>query len=309
MTRLSQLIHTGEHADPEPLQLGELDEALFHILEPEHGMQFLPSNWIHALLPLYIIERRYSAAHVANRLARLGREPHAYLHRRQERQKHGVYSRTAKADAHLGERPQRRTEPFEHQLLECIVQASLRLGVHEARYTFKNWPAIVSMGNVPAATLKARPHSLSTPHGQLLHDGPPFLFHDTAGTGLTIIGKEIDRATEHKGSRSNLAEKFAKIRYVFDHKLWSSHYGFKNAFVLFVFTGEERMHNFINHIKEEIGACKYVLCTHTKDWAKRLSYPPPTSTFFTRPWLRANQPDFYLSTMSETPHVPTQTKT
>jgi len=302
MKRLSQLIHSGEHADPEALQIGELDEAFFSILEPQYGKQFLPSNWIRALLPLHI-ESRYSQSHVSNRLARLGRQPHAYLHRRQDRQKHGVYSRSYKADEHLDEQPVRRTEPFEHQVLEHIVQASIELGIHEAGFTFKNWPAIVAMGNVPAQTLAGKPHHLDTPHGQLLHDGPPFLFHDSNGTGITIIGKEIDRATEHKGSRSNLTEKFQKIKYIFDHKIWASHYGFKHAFVLFVFTGEDRMHNFLNHIKQENGACKYILCTHTKDWAKKYSYPPPSSTFFTRPWHRANQPDFYLSTMSETPHV------
>ena len=208
MKRLSQLIHSGAHADPDALALGLLDEAIFTILEPQYGKQFLPSNWIHALLPLHI-ERRYSLAHVANRLARLGRQPHAYLIRRQERQKHGVYSRSYKADEHLDERPVRRTEEFAHQVLEHIVQASLELGIHEAGNSFRNWPAIVAMGNVPAVTLKDKPHVLPTPHGELIHDGTPFLFHDRSGTGLTIIGKEIDRGTEHKGSRSNLPEKLA----------------------------------------------------------------------------------------------------
>ena len=309
MKRLSQLIHSGAHADPEALALGPLDEAIFHILEPQYGKQFLPSNFIHALLPLYLPDGRYSVGHVANRLARLGRQPHAYLTRRQERQKHGVYSRTHKADDHLDERPVRRTEGFEHQVLEHIVQASLDLGMHEAGLTRKTWPAIARMGSVPNETLTAKkPHELDTPHGKLIHDGTPFLFHDHGGTGITIIGKEIDRATEHKGSRSNLVEKYQKIKHIFDQKIWSSHYGFKNAFVLFVFTSEDRMHNFLDHIKKETGACKYILCTYTKDWGKQLSYPPPSSTFFTRPWQRAGHSDFYLSTMSDTPHVQSQTK-
>ena len=99
--------------------LSPLDLDRFRILA---RYPYLPSNWIQALSG-GSEQRNYS------RLARLAREPHAYLERRQDWYKHAVYNLTRKGYAAINATSDVTRDPFAHQLLQSLVEASFGLEV------------------------------------------------------------------------------------------------------------------------------------------------------------------------------------
>src|SRR5262249_17841465 len=159
--------------------------------------------WLHALtLP----KKNYIRfAKRAGTLARWhvidGQAPEApYLLRHQVPLKHAVYSRTERGDRLVNElNPLRTKEPFGHQLLQDMAQASIEIGARKhPGFQLVPWPELRDQGwkehgkmqYVPDHALNAGdPHLIKVPTGHTRTDGAPFLLkHD--GYQLFILGKE-----------------------------------------------------------------------------------------------------------------------
>ena len=278
----SQFIYDGKHADDQPLMLSLLDLQRFRTLA---RFPYLPSHWVLALTGGNE-QRSYS------RLARLAREPHAFLDRRQDWYKHAVYSLTRKGYAAINATPDMTRDPFAHQLLQSLVEASFEIEVTDADHL--NWNDIVALGKVPYEALTA--NAIPLLQDKLLPDGRPNALRRN-GKHLFYV-KEIDRATEPLSpttKRRSIQEKFRHYSEFIRRDLYKSHYGFPNCLVLFITTSEARMHGMMKLATKEIGDAKWMLFTHTRDWANEGSYPAPPLGLYTRAWKRNGHPDFYLN--------------
>ncbi len=292
----SQFEYVGRNADDRPLFLSTRDEKIFRLLDPEHGYHYLPSNWIRAFVG-------GDELRVAKRLGRLAREPHGFLERRQDWYKHGIYSRTTKADVHLGERRVRDRDPFAHRLLEDLVQASIALGLKSfPDLQLIPWLDLAATGKIPQATIESsEPHAIPLASGKLIPDGKPFAIkHGNAWR--FILGKEIDRGTEPLSTghaRRSIRQKFEHYAECFSNKLYTRHYGFPNSIVLFITTSPKRMASMMELCGEVIGPCSYLLFAHTTDWANAPRFPPPNGDML-GPFERVGHPPFNLATFGET---------
>ena len=292
----SQFNYNGEDADGRPLVLSDRDALIFRLLDPEHGYHYLPTNWIHAFIG-------GDELRLAKRLGRLAREPHSYLDRRQDWYKHAVYSRTTKADRHLGERPDRDRDPFAHRLLEDLVQASIAIGISAVPdLQLMSWRDLTSTGKIPAATMESNErHAIPLRSGKLIPDGKPFAIR-SGNQWRFVLGKEIDRGTEPlkaNHARRSIKEKFEHYRECFEDRRYATHYGFPNSIVLFVTTAERRMSSMMDLCRDLIGPCTYLLFAHTKDWAIEPHFPPPNGDLL-GPYQRVGHPPLHLSTLGET---------
>ena len=272
-THKSQFKYSGDDADDCTLSLTERDLEIFRLLDPEHRFHYLPSNWVHA----YIAG---DELRLSKRLARLAREPHKFLERRQDWYKHAVYSRTTKADRHLGERRVRDRDPFAHRLLQDLVQASIEIGAAtDQQLRMAHWHELATSGKIPKATIESlEPNAISLRSSKLLPDGKPFAIV-SGGLWRFVLGKEIDRGTEPlvgAHARRSIRQKFTAYAECFEHRLYTTHYGFPNAVVLFVTTSEMRMNNMMQLCDDVIGPCSFLAFAHTKDWAIESRFPSPT---------------------------------
>ena len=291
----SQFNYSGEDADERPLILSDRDALIFRLLDPEHAYHYLPTNWVHAFVG-------GDKQRVAKRVGRLAREPHSYLDRRQDWYKHAVYSRTAKADLHLGERPSRDRDPFVHRLLEDLVQASIAIGVNTVpNLELMPWRDLTATGKIPATTIESKePHAIHLRTGKLVPDGKPFAIK-RGNQWRFVLGKEIDRGTEPlkaNHARRSIKVKFEHYRECFEDRRYATHYGFPNSVVLFVTTAERRMTSMMELCRDVIGPCTYLLFAHTKDWASEPRFPPPNGDML-GPYQRVGHPPLHLSTFGE----------
>jgi len=310
----SQFIYDGDNADRKPLRITQADQATLRLLNPEL-FTYLPSNWINAFVG-------GNPSRFAKRLARLARYRHQfdargqlipdaaleppYLLRRQQFCRHAVYSRTERGDRLVAElAPHRSKQPFAHQLLQDMVQASIELGVRtHPDFQLLTWPVLREHGwtelgvqkYVPQPTLRLPdPHLIKLHNGHSKADGAPFLLKHATGDQLFVLGKEIDRSTEPltgPNTRRSIKEKLEHYKEIFDKRLYRTHYGFPNSIVLFYTVSEGRMHSIVR-LAEEF-RCPYIAFYHWKDWANEPSYPPSTGELFTAAGKRADRPDFRL---------------
>ena len=189
-TYKSQFNYGGDDADDRTLSLTERDLEILRLLDPEYRFHYLPSNWIHDFIG-------GDELRLSKRLGRLARAPHKYLERRQDRYKHAVYSRSSKADRHLGEHSVRDRDPFAHRLLEDLIQASIEIGVGaDSRLRLVPWSELAASGKIPKATLdSSEPRAIALRSGKIIPDGMPFAIVK-GGLWRFVLGKEIDRGTE-----------------------------------------------------------------------------------------------------------------
>jgi len=281
--------------DAKPLALSPRDIQILHLLDPEYGFHYLPSHWIHAFIG-------GDRLRVAKRLGRLTREPHGYLERRQDWYKHAVFARTSKADRLLGERRVRDRDPFPHRLLEDMVQASIAHGVrHTPDLELVPWLSLAATGKVPGRTLDSTtPHTIALRSGALVPDGKPFAIR-RGDRWRFILGKEIDRGTEPLATgyaRRSIKQKLESYAECFTGRLYTSHYGFPNAVVLFVTTSPARMTAMMKLCESVIGPCGYLLFAHTTDWALAPRFPPPNGDML-GPYQRVGHPPLHLSNFGE----------
>ena len=272
-THKSQFNYTGNNADDHTLSLTARDLEIFRLLDPEFRFHYLPSNWVHAFTS-------GDELRLSKRLARLARDPHKFLERRQDWYKHSVYSRTTRADRHLGERRVRDRDPFAHRLLQDLVQASIEIAVPaDPLLRIVHWHELATSGKIPNPTIEsAEPNSIALRSGKLIPDGKPFAIV-SGGLWRFVLGKEIDRGTEPlvgAGARRSIRQKFTAYAECFEHRLYTTHYGFPNAVVLFVTTSEMRMKNMMQLCDDVIGPCSFLAFAHTKDWAIESRFPSPT---------------------------------
>ena len=289
-THKSQFNYSGDDADDRMLSLTERDLEIFRILDPEHRFHCLPSNWLHAFIG-------GDELRLSKRLGRLAREPNKYLERRQERFKHAVYSRTNKADRYLGERRSRDRDPFAHRLLQDLVRASIEIGVGaDSLLRTVPWAELAISGRIPKATIEsAEPNVISLRLGKLIPDGKPFAIVN-GNLWRFVLGMEIDRGTEPlvgAHARRSIRQKFAAYAECFEHRLFTSHYGFPNAVVLFVATSEMRMKNMMQLCSDVIGSCTFLAFAHTKDWAIEPHFPSPNGDML-GPYQRVGHPPLHL---------------
>lgn len=298
----SQFRYSDEHADARPLRENARVRDVKVLLHPENYPR-LPSNWIHAFLG-------GNELSVSRRLARMGREPHNILIRHQAWFKHAVYGLT-KSDAPFP------TEPFSHLVLQCLVMASIELGVRgDPAAQLLKWRDIVALGQIPDGTLSQSrgAHYIPLERGHSKGDEKPFALRKD-GEDLFILANEIDRGTEafeSDKSRRTIREKFVHYKEIFDRRLWKTHYGFPNSIVIFYTLTESRMNSMRALAEREIGRPSWLLFAHTRDWGndkKEPHYPPPPGArphhgiqpleLYSRPYKRVGHPDFYLNRFTE----------
>lgn len=312
--RRSRWRFDGIDADDRPLAITERDIAIFELLDPEHRYTYLPSHWIHAFIG-------GDRLRLSKRLGRLSRAPHNYLVRPSQRAqslnaqyKHDVYARAEAADGLLIERgrttrrARRPAEPYAHQLLNDLVDASIEIGVRsDPALRLIDWKEILSHPKLPDATRHAaQPFRIPVAGSTLIPDGRPFVIERTSPDGekryLCIGGKEIDRHTEpllpSDPQRSGIAKKLQLYRSFFHDRIYHTHFGFPNAVVLIITTNARHLANIMQLTREIIGPCSYLLFRHVPDWAHAACFPSPTGDMLGS-YQRVGHPPFNLATLGE----------
>ena len=290
-THKSQFNYSGQDAGDCTLSLTERDLEIFRLLDPEFRFHYLPSNWVHTFIG-------GEELRLSKRLGRLSRDPHKFLERRQDWYKHAVYSRTTKADRHLGERRDRDRDPFAHRLLQDLVQASIEIAVTaDPLVRIAHWHELASSGKIPKVTIdSAEPNTIALRVGKLIPDGKPFAIV-SGGLWRSVLGKEIDRGTEPlvgAHARRSIRQKFIAYSECFEHRLYTSHYAFPNAVVLFVTTSQMRMQNMMQLCNDVIGPCSFLAFAYSKDWAIEPRFPSPTGDLC-GPFERVGHPPLQLT--------------
>lgn len=313
-SRRSRWRFDGCDADAAPLTVTERDIAIFELLDPEHRYTYLPSHWVHAFIG-------GDRLRLSKRLGRLSRAPHHYLVRPPQRAqsvnalyKHDVYARAEAADRLLvarglrAERARRPSEPYAHQLLNDLVDASIEIGVlTDPTLHLVTWRDILAHPKLPATTrASAQPFHIPLANATLIPDGRPFVIERTLPDGSTrflcVLGKEIDRHTEPLTAtdmeRSSIARKLHHYRELFATRAYQSQFGFPNAVVLVISTNVQHLSNMMALTAKIIGPCSYLLFRHVPDWAHAPRFPSPSGDLLGS-FARVQHPPFNLKTLGE----------
>ena len=172
----------------------------------------------------------------------------------------------------LARRPNRPAEPYAHQLLNDLIDASIELAVRcDPALRLIGWKEILLHPKLPRETRDAsRPFRISIEDATLIPDGRPFVLQRTMPDGskkyLCVPGKEIDRHTEplvpSDLKRSGIVGKFNLYQKFFADRLYQSHYGFPNAVIPIITTNAKHLENMMALAREQIGACTFLLFKH-----------------------------------------------
>ncbi len=304
----------GPDADDRPLAITERDFAILELLDPEFRYAYLPSHFIHAFLG-------GDRLRLSKRLGRLSRAPHSYLLRPPQRThslnanyKHDVYARAEAGDrllierGRLAHRARRPPEPYAHQLLNDLVDASIDIGVRrDPTLRLIGWREILAHPKLPNPTREAtHPFRIPVAGVTLIPDGRPFVIErklaDGARRYLCVAGKEIDRHTEPLVptdlERSGIARKLDLYRAFFSGRVYQSHYGFPNSVVLIITTNARHLENMLALTRKLIGPCSYLLFKHVPDWAHASRFPTPSGDML-GPYERVGHPPFNLATFGD----------
>jgi hypothetical protein len=304
------------------LEITERDLEIFRLL---HRYRYLRSTFIHAFVG------GKSATRFKERLGHLYHES-GYLNRPSQQWQYAnarympvVYESTAAArealrrhalqggetatwlDTNCG----RGRRHLAHSLMICDVLASIELG---ARATpglrFISWEEILA--KAPAETQRAEvPFRIPVviPNGGhggtfnlgLVPDGLFGIEYTRAeSTAYRFFALEADRSTEPVSRadlrQSSYRKKLLAYREIVTRRLYKSHLGLPNFFVLTVTMNERHMHNIMALATELAGSTTTVFLFKTSptlaDFRKA---PAPTPALLTEPWQRAGLEPFEIA--------------
>lgn len=281
--RKSRFSHK-QNPDLPPKIIGEPTLVDIKVLELLHRYQFLPSHYIKAMIdaPESTVELSLKA---------LSTEPNNYIYALREIQyafrslnRHLVYHIDKKGQKHLGLKPKPvSTTQYAHNLISCIVNASIELGAKQAGIEYISPPELQDI-------------QIDLPSGKLRDDWHPFALNNK-GKWLWITTQETDRATEQVTPRKLEGSSFGgkcPLYKEFYRGYYKSLFKAPNSLTLITTTNEEHMRSMMKYY----GPATYMLYTVTPDYARLERFPAVDTSFYTRGWKRYGFPDFYLSTMS-----------
>lgn len=285
------------------IEITPRDIRIFQLLQ---RYRYLPSNFITTLVGS---SHRYL-------IKRLGELYHSgYLNRPEQqwqavnaRYKPAVYELDMKASIALRDLSLHSAHQvghgrnFNHELLACLVTASIELACRAHSLQFVSWEEILDHERTPEATRNSGrpfniPVSVQRTQSFLRPDGRPFALRSHAT--LCFPGFEVDRATEplepmSMNGRANIEMKFRQYLAMARAGVYRSHFGFPNMIVPMITTANKRMSNMMRLLDKltDGKGCSFIIFKTMPDLTSFDDSPKPTPAFLVEPWLRVGYPPF-----------------
>lgn len=196
---------------------------------------------------------------------------------------------------------------FRHELLVCLVMASLELSVQQHGVELVSWkdvlldaPEMTRRSDAPFAIPMTITHEGRTLNRALRPDAWPFALRGKRT--FHFVGIEVDRHTEplHPtdlwSRQSSILIKFLQYRQLVRERLFERHYGMRNVLVPIITVNEEHMRNMMDlalRLTDGHGF-KWMLFRAMADLASLERSPTPDFSLLATPWQRAGNPPLSL---------------
>jgi hypothetical protein len=291
------------------------DRDITGIFMPLVRYRYLPADYVHAFAG-------GNFDYLIDRLNVLSRRPNLYLARpHQQRANAGanhrrlIYELAEKGIALMRERgfPVHRTRApgsFAHELMTCLIMASLELGSRESSARLIGWSDILASQSLPEATRQS-PKPYHSPVSAVIngHRWDTHIAADAHPFGIERVregrrsyffcpGIEADCGSEPIDAsdfqRSSLYKKFVLYLAVEAQGIHRTHFGFPNLYIPFVTTTVSRLASMmalLERITGGAGARQFLF----KTFPAFTSYekpPPPSGHMLTEDWARVGYPPF-----------------
>jgi hypothetical protein len=214
-----------------------------------------------------------------------------------KRRQHLIHANNARADAILKAagryHPIKHGGWWEHQVANSCISASLHLSaLHDERRFFTSDEITADIG------IKV-PFEIADKLYESIRLVPDYLFGvDRYYAVETDLGNEVGRA-EQPHLRKTYERMVLQYLALIGDKLYHKVYGIpdnKALMVLFVTTDAAKIKLMESIIKENVGACNFILMKHVSAEAFSAYHSPkPLYTLWTEPWKRAGRGDFYIN--------------
>jgi len=290
MTRRSQFSNAPTEQN---LALTEWDGAVFKLLHPEFGYQELPSNWIIAFVGGFYVTR-------LKRLTLLSQPPHSYLQRIRPKKhffRHSTFTRTEKLDKILDQKPSYVGGWKDHLHYIALIVASTELGIKaDPEAKLVKWHDLTTIGwTTNNGTFRVNDADdilkLKNDHSYFTPDWRPFRI-ERKGKAFFIF----DEAERTDKNGKELKEKIVNWQTFFKKDQHRRRFNFgSNTFVRFTFANEPQMKRAMA-ITEPT---PHFLFSHWPDFSEAISFPDPTTTFYTHEYLRVGHTPVNFSKLGE----------
>lgn len=187
------------------------------------------------------------------------------------------------------------TRHFPHALMVCDLLASIELGCREKGIRFISWEEILNK-----APCRDHKNPFKIPINQKLKAiVPDALF------GLEYPNKtyrffvlEADRGTmpiyRNNLNQTSYTKKLLQYREILSKKIYKSHFGIPNLYVLNVTTSEERMNHMIEALNQITSSKGNSVFLFKHQINHILCSPPADANMLKQPWSRAKYPNFRI---------------
>lgn len=298
------------HARPRGrrIEVTPRDLAIFRLLD---RYRYLPSNFILAFVggnPGYHKARMTDLFHEG-----WLRKPGPQWEAMNARYRFDTYELGHKATAALDERGLLETHrlgtgsAFRHELLVCLIMASLELAARESKLTLHTWKDVLARSpestrndTTSFAIPMSFTHQGRTFDRPLRPDGWPF------GLGgartFWFVGIEADRhseplhPTDLSSRNSSILGKILQYRHLVRERLFEKRYGMANVFVPVITVNDVHMRNMIDLVLKltDDRGFKWMLFRSLPDFTSLERTIRPDASILTKPWLRAGNPPLNL---------------
>ncbi len=299
------MVNTRSRTTPQPrgrqIAITARDLALFRLLA---RYRFLPSNFIHAFIggnPTYHKSRMTDLYHEGW----LGK-PKPQWEALNARYRFDTYELGGRARALLRDedllehRILGTSGAFRHELMLCLVMASLELSARRFGIELLDWKDVLAAAPEEARaaespfvipiTLRGDDKATNT---ILRPDGHPFGLR--AVRAFWFVGLEVDRHTEPlhptdlRSSRSSILRKILQYQQLVSERQFESRYGMPNLLVPIVTVNQQHMHNMMQLVLWITGGrgFKWMLFKTMPEFSSLERSPLPRIELLAEDWLRA----------------------
>ncbi|MFK7974516.1 MAG: hypothetical protein AB8C02_00175 [Halioglobus sp.] len=190
---------------------------------------------------------------------------------------------------------------FHDQFTSLCAAAFEIMCVEHPDLEYFSWWDIVKSPKVPQDTIEsAKPHLLQIDKVKGIQDYAPFAVGHKNKRRVFFMGIEADMATEQRSTgltsshRATLEKKYSFWMNVFRKEVYRSHYGFPNAYIVFLFSSEGSMQSAMQLFEDRFpeGSTK-VLFGHAPNF-RRLERSADVEDFTTMTWNRVGHGDFHI---------------
>lgn len=300
------------HAQPRGRRVAitQRDIDIFKLLS---RYRYLPSNFLHAFVG------GNEAYHKA-RMTDLFHEgwltkPAPQWEAMNARYRFDCYELGRKATAALAERGVQDSRPlgtgnsFRHELMVCLIMASIELSARRNNIALLSWKDVLAMApestreaEAPFAVPMSFAHRGQTFGRALRPDGQPFGLRGSRC--FWFVGFEADRhfeplhPTDLNSRNSSILGKFLQYRHLVGERLFESRFGLSNVLVPIVTINEQHMRNMVELVLRitDGQGFKWMLFKTVPDFASVEKTIQPTIDLLAEPWHRAGHPPLNLLT-------------